>query len=77
MADSTHAGEGHSVNFNEVIARSQATTLDGMGKMFGLATDLQRGIFAKKMDEIDPVQAAAIRQVSHREAPIGIVAPSA
>lgn len=64
MADAAH------VDFNEVIARSQATTLDGMSKMFGLSSDLQRGIFTKKADEIDPVQAAAIRQVSHREAPI-------
>jgi hypothetical protein len=71
MPNDTHPGEGHAVNFNEVIARSQATTLDGMGKMFALAGDLQRGIFSKKMDEIDPVQAAAIRQVAHREAPIG------
>lgn len=60
----------HQVNFNEVIARSQATTLDGMAKMFGLAADLQRGIFTKKADEIDPAQAAAIRQVQHRESPI-------
>ena len=73
MADSTHAGEGHSVNFNEVIARSQATTLDGLGKMFALASDLQRAIATKKFDEIDPVQAAAIRQVAHREAPINPV----
>ena len=50
----------HPVNFNEVVARSQATTLDGMGKMYGLATDLQRGMFTKKMDEVDPVQAASI-----------------
>ncbi len=69
--------EGQSVNFNEVIARSQATTLDGMGKMFALATDLQRGVATKKFDEIDPVQAASIRQVSHREAPIATVVPSA
>lgn len=54
----------HAVNFNEVIARSQATTLDGMGKMFGLAGDLQRGIFTKEMDEVDPVQAAAIKAIS-------------
>ena len=73
MADSTHAGEGHSVNFNEVIARSQATTLDGLGKMFALASDLQRAIATKKFDEIDPVQASAIRQVAHREAPINPV----
>ena len=64
MAESTP------VDFNEVIARSQATTLDGMSKMFGLSSDLQRGIFTKKADEIDPVQAAAIRQVMYREAPI-------
>lgn len=70
MAEDTHPGEGHSVNFNEVVARSQATTLDGMGKMYGLAQDLQRAIAAKKFDEIDPVQAAAIRQIAHREAPI-------
>ncbi len=65
MAESTP------VDFNEVIARSQATTLDGISKMFGLSADLQRGIFTKKADEVDPVQAAAIRQVMHREAPIG------
>lgn len=64
MAESTP------VDFNEVIARSQATTLDGISKMFGLSADLQRGIFTKKADEVDPVQAAAIRQVMHREAPI-------
>ena len=62
--------EATPVDFNEVIARSQATTLDGMAKMFGLSADLQRGIFTKKADEIDPVQAAAIRQVTFREAPI-------
>jgi len=65
------AGE---VDFNEVIARSQATTLDGMSKMFGLTADRQAGIFLKKADEIDPVQAASIRQVSHREAPINATA---
>ena len=65
MAESTP------VDFNEVIARSQATTLDGISKMFGLSADLQRGIFTKKADEVDPAQAAAIRQVMHREAPVG------
>ncbi len=60
-----------SVDFNEVIARSQATTLDGMAKMFGMTADRQSSIFLKKADEIDPIQAAAIRQVTFREAPIG------
>lgn len=50
----------HPVNFNEVLSRSQATTLDGMGKMFALAGDLQRGIFTKKADEVGPGEAAAI-----------------
>jgi superfamily II DNA/RNA helicase len=68
MAESTP------VDFNEVIARSQATTLDGIGKMFALSADLQRGIFTKKADEVDPVQAAAIRQITHREAPINAAA---
>ena len=63
-------GEVGGVDFNEVIARSQATTLDGMGKMFGMTSDRQSSIFLKKADEIDPVQAAAMRQVQHREAPI-------
>ncbi len=61
------AGE---VDFNEVVARSQATTLEGMGKMFALTSDRQSSIFLKKADEIDPVQASAMRQVAHREAPI-------
>lgn len=58
------------VDFNEVIARSQATTLDGMGKMFALSGDLQRGIFTKHVDEVEALEAAATRQIMHREAPI-------
>ena len=58
------------VNFNEVVARSQATTLDGMGKMFALTGDRQSSIFLKHVDEIEGLEAAANRQVMYREAPI-------
>lgn len=54
----------HMVNFNEVISRSQAITLDAMSKSFGLAMDLQRAIFTKKADEIDPLQAASVKIVT-------------
>lgn len=67
--ETDHQGHAHNVDFNEVIARSQATTLDGMSKMFGLSTDLQRGIFTKKADEVDPVQAASIRAIVASPAP--------
>lgn len=58
------------VDFDEVISRSQATTLDALGKMFALSTDLQRGIFTKHVDEVEMVEAAATRQLTYREAPI-------
>lgn len=64
------------VNFNEVVARSQATTLDGMGKMFALAGDLQRAVATKKFDEVENLEAAATRQIMHREAPIGAKVPA-
>lgn len=64
MADQPH------VDFNEVIARSQATTLDGMGKMFALSGDLQRGIFTKHADQLSGDETAAQRQLMHREAPL-------
>ena len=57
-------------SFEEVIARSQATTLDGMGKMFGLTGDRQSSIFLKHTDEMSAAEAAAQRQLMHREAPI-------
>ncbi len=78
MADQVHADQEvfGQVNFNEVVARSQATTMTGIANMFAMTSDRQSSIFLKKADEIDPVQAAAIRQVAYREAPIGAVAPS-
>ena len=51
------------VDFNEVVARSQAITLAGMGNMFTATADRQSAIFLKKADEIDPVQASAMRQI--------------
>jgi len=62
MADEGHAAPEvfGMVNFNEVVARSQATTMDGLSKMFAMTSDRQSSIFLKKADEVDPVQAAAI-----------------
>jgi hypothetical protein len=51
------------VDFNEVISRSQATTIDGMGKMFAMSSDLQRGIATNKWDEVDLLQAAAAKEL--------------
>lgn len=56
--------------FEEVIARSQATTLEGMGKMFALTSDRQSSIFLKHVDEVNAIEAAANRQLMMREAPI-------
>ena len=61
--DSSEHEIPHVVNFNEVLSRSQATTLVGAGNMFTLSADLQRGIFTKKADEVDPIQAAAIKAI--------------
>ena len=58
------------IDFNEFLKRSQATTLDGMGKMFGLTSDRQSSIFLKHVDEVNAIEAAAQRQLMHREAPI-------
>ncbi len=53
-----------SVDLAEVFAASQASTVDGMGKMFALSADLQRGVFTKKVDEIDQGQAIAMKEAS-------------
>ena len=74
--DSSEHEIPHAPNLGIIIATAQANTIVGMGNMFSLAADIQRGIFAKKMDEIDPVQASAIRQIAMREAPIGPVKTS-
>lgn len=67
MPDAKHFGD---LNYNEIAARSQELTLDVVGKMFGLQADRQAAMFTKTAVELDPVQAAAIRQNQHREAPI-------
>ena len=52
------------IDLNAVLATSQATTLDGMGKMFALSTDLQRGIAAQKWDEPGLIEAAAAKELA-------------
>ena len=68
MVDSN--GDTNDINFDEVVKRSQATTLDGMGKMFALTGDRQSSIFLKKADEPDILETTAMRQVMMRDAPI-------
>ena len=65
------------VDFNEVVARSQAETLAVAGKMFTLTGDRQSSIFLKHTDEMSAAEAAAQRQLMMREAPIGSVPPAA
>ncbi len=72
MADQKHFGD---IDYNEIAARSQQLTLDVVGKMFGLQADRQAAAFTKNAVELDPVQAAAIRQNMHRESPIGAKPP--
>ena len=59
-----------SADFEKVIANSQATTIDGMGKMFALTADRQSSIFLKHADEPNIMETIAARQMMYREAPI-------
>ena len=61
-------------DFVKILQNSQGTTLKIVDVMFGLSSDLQRGIFTKHVDEVEMVEAAASRQIMHREAPINATA---
>ena len=61
MADEQHVPDD--INWNEAVKRAQFITLHGMGNMFALASDIQPRIFTKKADEVDPVQALAIKNL--------------
>ena len=50
-----------SEDFYEVVARSQALTVDGMGKGFATTTTRQSIIADRKFDELDVEQAFANR----------------
>ena len=47
------------VDIQELLLGSQAVTIDGMGKMFALHQDLQRGVALNKWDEPGLVEAQA------------------
>ncbi len=51
------------IDMNQVLATSQATTLDGMGKMFAMSADLQRGVATNKWDEPGLVEAQAAKEL--------------
>lgn len=51
------------VHFDEVIARSQATTLQIAGQSFVQSMDLQGKIATQKFDEVDLLQAAAAKEL--------------
>lgn len=59
MADGAH--EADDINFNESVKRQQFGTLDAAAKAHVALMDRQGSIFLKKADEIDPVQAIAMK----------------
>ncbi len=62
MEDQEHA-EPTAPDLSTVCAATQAAGFAGMQMMFTLHQDLQRGVFLKKVDEVDLVQAAAAKEL--------------
>jgi hypothetical protein len=58
-------------DLTDVIANAQATTIVGIGNMFGMTADRQSSIFLKHADEPNVMETVAARQAMYREAPIG------
>lgn len=52
------------VDLQELLLSQQAATLDQAGKNFAQTMDLQNKVSIKKYDEVDPLQAAAIKDLS-------------
>ena len=51
------------VDIQSLLEASQAVTIDGMGKMFALHQDLQRGVALNKWDEPGLVEAQAAKEL--------------
>jgi len=52
------------IDLNELLLAGRAETLEGMGKMFALSTDLQRAVATNKWDEPGLVEAAAAKELA-------------
>ena len=52
------------VDLQELLLGSQASTLDQAGKNYTQTMDLQAKVSIKKYDEVDPLQASAIKEMS-------------
>lgn len=52
------------VDLQELLLGSQALTLDAIGKNYGETMDLLNKASVKKYDEVDPLQAAAIKELT-------------
>lgn len=52
------------VDLQELLMAGQALTLDIVGKNYAQTMDLQAKTSVKKYDEVDPLQAAAIKELT-------------
>lgn len=71
MADEQGHEVGHAVNLQQLL---MAASGERIGRQSGHETSflaLMDRKFLQVVTEVDPIQAAAVRQISHREAPIG------
>ena len=63
------------VNITEVLQTAAASAIQRHSESSGAFLQVLDRAFLQKNLEVDPVQAAAIRQIMSREAPIGPTVP--
>ena len=64
------------VNLQELLEGAAGERIGRQGDASTAFLQLADRKFLQVFTEVDPVQSAAIRQISHREAPIGATPPS-
>ena len=73
MAETDAQGHeiGHAVNLQQLLMAASGERIGRSSSSSDAFLQLMDRKFLQVVTEVDPVQAAAIRQISHREAPIG------